>query len=469
MEYIKKEELIKGEIYTHLNGNIVKYQYLDNTNNVCGSHIGENKNRFVSDLSIHTGSFNITELKLATSEEKHWLNTCIKLDKFITFEEAMKSFIPEYVECTQEQHQSSYKVGIIYKLKNTLIENEIGGMAYWTFNQHRFKPSTKEAYDAQFVVKEPEFVLPEKWCLKITKENLDFCKSLENNELHYKKNYNYYINGYYSAIRSDSGNYGFSGIPITHTEITFEQFKKYVLKEETVVEEVIKPLPQFKVIETIETITKVENNEGNQFFIGDTVKSDTNVIHNIKGFKYDINKIAILALTDKVPTIGVSINKIEHYIESKVVEPEFILPENWHIVITKENIDIVKQWWDSKDYGNRVWSIGACYGIDNKDCISKTEKRQLPFNNKEITFDQFKKYVLKEEVKEETLLEKAKRLYPIGTKFKSAYSGKVFTIKNHSQESSNPTAIVFGTNEPNNGGGYYGCIYYGDKFAEIIE
>lgn len=77
-----------------------------------------------------------------------------------------------------------------------------------------------------------EFVLPEKWCLKITKENLDFCKSLENNELHYKKNYNYYVNGYYSAIRSDSGLYGFSSIPITHTEITFEQFKKYVLKQD---------------------------------------------------------------------------------------------------------------------------------------------------------------------------------------------------------------------------------------------
>ena len=38
-----------------------------------------------------------------------------------------------------------------------------------------------------FVVKEPEFVLPKKWCLKITRENLDFCKSLENNELKFHK------------------------------------------------------------------------------------------------------------------------------------------------------------------------------------------------------------------------------------------------------------------------------------------
>ena len=74
-----------------------------------------------------------------------------------------------------------------------------------------------------------------------------------------------------------------------------------------------------------------------------------------------------------------------------------------------------------------------------------------------------------EEVKEETLLDKAKRLYPVGTKFKSAYSGEVFTIKNHIQEPSNPTSILFGTNETNDGGRYYACVYYNDKFAEIIK
>ena len=36
------------------------------------------------------------------------------------------------------------------------------------------QPSTKEAYDAQFVVKEPEFVLPEKWCVKVTPDNQKF-------------------------------------------------------------------------------------------------------------------------------------------------------------------------------------------------------------------------------------------------------------------------------------------------------
>lgn len=81
---------------------------------------------------------------------------------------------------------------------------------------------------------------------------------------------------------------------------------------------IIESLPQFKVIETIETITKVENNEGNQFFIGDKVKSEYfNVVQIIKSFKYSVNKTKIIALTDKLPRVGVSIDKIEHYIEPK--------------------------------------------------------------------------------------------------------------------------------------------------------
>ncbi len=33
-------------------------------------------------------------IRLATEEETHWLNCCIENNKFIEFEEAMKTFIP---------------------------------------------------------------------------------------------------------------------------------------------------------------------------------------------------------------------------------------------------------------------------------------------------------------------------------------------------------------------------------------
>lgn len=427
MEYIKKEELIEGEIYKANNESLTFIiKATKDLNNVINI---PSYNEFMK-----SGNFNGSYLTFtnATPEEKHWLNTCIEKNRFIEFDEAMKTFIPEYVELLDTGCRINCNVssGKIYKcFKDTrktyhfgfLLDNihKIG------FNKDEFnqflKSSTKEAYDAQFIVKEPEFVLPEKWCVLRNLNNYSII-----NNWFIKNQINHWI------IANDKG-YLHSGIlkgswinsngdkQEDYTEITFEQFKKYVLKEEVIEEKVIEPLPQFKVIETIETITKVENNEGNQFFIGDTITPIEGFNKGskfiISGFRYNNAKTNICAITDTHSPNGIGIDKIEHYIEPKVVEPEFTLPENWHIIITVENIDTVKKWWNSKNYGGRVWSIGACYGIDNKDCISKSEKRQLPFNNKEITFDQFKKYVLKEEVKEETLLEKAKRLYPIGTKF----------------------------------------------------
>ena len=230
----------------------------------------------------------------------------------LKYDEAMKTFIPEYYQYIGEidSYKSSFIKGKTYKIinKNDLeasfnfIDEKGTPNGYEGVNWKKFKPSTKEAYDAQFVVKEP--------------------------------------------------------------------------------------LPQFKVIESIETITKVENNEGNQFFIGDIVISDSGFVQTIKSFRYNVNKDNVLATTNVCNQI--SIARLEHYIEPKV---------------------------------------------------------------------------------EETLLEKAKRLYPIGTKFKSATSKRIFTIKNHIQEPcQNPNTIVFSTNEINANNKFYACVHsHICEWAEIIE
>ena len=63
--------------------------------------------------------------------------------------------IPEYVECTLQQIGSDYKLGEIYKVSpssqnaNKIESHNNQGMAFYQMNKHRFKPSTKEAYDAQ--------------------------------------------------------------------------------------------------------------------------------------------------------------------------------------------------------------------------------------------------------------------------------------------------------------------------------
>ena len=235
----------------------------------------------------------------------------------LKYDEAMKTFIPEYYQYIGEinSYKSSFIKGKTYKIinKNDLeasfnfIDEKGTPNGYEGVNWKKFKPSTKEAYDAQFVVKEP--------------------------------------------------------------------------------------LPQFKVIESIETITKVENNEGNQFFIGDVVISDSGFVQTIKSFRYNVNKDNVLATTNVCNQI--SIARLEHYIEPKV------------------------------------------------------------------------------EVKEESLLDKAKRLYPIGTKFIANNTSKmcIITTGIFQQNLIDYTFIneVDETGKDIQSEYVYHCIYSKGKWAEIIE
>ena len=335
MEYIKKEELIEGEIYyvstTYgfwMIGLVTKSNNGDNSNcDFRGNATFINKRlEFNKDQSwCYKG--NHRTYRLATPEEKHWLETCIKENKFVSYEEAMKSFIPEYVELLPGWSFDEEFVGEIFDTKKDFQEQFkkfkfVSKRTDWkevlrlNWIPKFFKPSTKEAYDAQFVVIEPEFVLPEKWCILRTGNNYNIInKWFQDNNLG-KPYMNY---GYIWELNNDY--YTYLTKPGHRTEITFEQFKKYVLKEEIVEEKVIEPLPQFKIIETIETITKVENNEGNQFFIGDVVKTEAGLHFKIIGFKYNENKTKILAIaTDNYPEVVKDINDIEHYIEPKVEE-----------------------------------------------------------------------------------------------------------------------------------------------------
>jgi len=466
MEYIKKEDLIEGEIYKIFNINIDKYVYFKQnyTTNTQIHHLG-----FISDYNQYYVKEGYHELlnpnfEITTSEEKHWLNSCIIADKFITFEEAMKTFIPEYVECIAEQIGSHYKVNKIYKVlkdKNNLVE-DVAGMAYYHLNQHRFKPSTKEAYDAQFVVKEPEFVLPERWCLKVTDENRDSINNIRAKHNLPPIRYKYLIA---TAFLGHSEIWG--------QEITFEQFKKYVLKEEIVEEKVIEPLPQFKVIETIETITKVENNEGNQFFIGDKITIISGDLpHTIKGFKYFGGNMVVITDNTKL-----DINDIEHYIEPKVeVKDDFILPEKWCITSTLESQKTIFDWL----LENTNWkksgslSIGNHYCIEGNKCrgwMNYAPDRKTGYT--EITFDQFKKYVLKEEVIEESLLDKAKRLYPIGTKFNNykiaeGMNWNVEVLTTNIIEEFGVIKLINPDRPINNNAGSW-TLYKNSNWAEIIK
>ena len=365
MEYIKKEELIIGEVYTHKNGNICRCDQITNMY-IIGKHLGNNRNEFRQPPK-NPGNFLINRMRLATPEEKHWLNEAIRLDKFITFEEAMKTFIPEYVELinTGCRINCNIPAGKIYKCSKDV--NKTYHYGFLLDNKHRIgfnenefnqylKPSTKEAYDAQFVVKEPEFVLPEKWCILRTGNNYNIInKWFQDNNLGKP-----YMN--YGYIWKSNNNYTtYLTKPEHRTEITFEQFKKYVLKEEIVEEKVIEPLPQFKIIESIETITKVENNEGNQFFINDKIKVSLNMVQKIISFSYNEDKTEIFANFNQ--NLSISINDIEHYIEPKVEVEETLL-----------------------DKAKRLYPVGTKFinPNGNKECVIKEKGNYFKGNNNNI-------------------------------------------------------------------------------------
>lgn len=77
----------------------------------------------------------------------------------------------------------------------------------------------------------PEFVLPKKWCVKITKDNIDKAKALRYRELGFQYDYNYSIGGYYTPFDNSAFCHGLSCIPSDLTEITWEQFETYVLNK----------------------------------------------------------------------------------------------------------------------------------------------------------------------------------------------------------------------------------------------
>lgn len=240
-----------------------------------------------------------------------------------------------------------------------------------------------------------------------------------------------------------------------------------------------------------QNIHSVMNKDGNTFDIGDEITLIEGVNKGnkfiITGFRMKKNGSTVCAITETHTPYGVGINKIEHYIEK---EPEFILPEKWCIKTEKlsENSQIIGNWFNfqSGNYCYTFSCLGMFYHSDNYSKQNILTKGSLaasfadnPKRNTytEITFEQFKKYVLKEEelspiqlaniqhpeLANETLLEKAKRLYPVGTKFLSASMNTCRCTVEHEpilRDNGNISTMDNGRN---------GIVYYEGQWAEIIE
>ena len=446
MKKLEKNELKEGEIYTSKSNDGIELfiwkcsqncKYIINTRLYV---LNKNKKDFAL-FSLNSnrphGWINVFE---STPEEKHWLETCISANEFVSYEEAMKTF--------KSEETISFKKWCI--ATNDLSKIQLEKLSNYLNNLNN----------------RPIYIVSEikRWSYIGSEKGSHLLPPTLNSII---SNYNY-------------------------TLINFEQFEKYVLKEET---------PKVVAVEECKSKfidnNTVETSEGSIFVVGDKVKlfnKNTDAVFKITGFRWNNAKTEICAITNLHKPNGIGVDKLELYVET------FKLPEKWVIKVNLQNVNIVGKWFnENSNTGNNDYNKTTVdeskplynilhfpafeyWGINKHGDIDKGIQNGYT----EITFEQFKKYVLKEEdkpvltenltlpknlcvevpVKEESLLDKAKRLYPVGTKFKAARGHVIrnqYTVLHSSifrLNSDNAVCIKESGN---------GTIYFNNEWAEIVE
>ncbi len=95
----------------------------------------------------------------------------------------------------------------------------------------------------------------------------------------------------------------------------------------------------------------------------------------------------------------------EVFVENLInISPKFVLPPRWYVVVTKENAEVLSKWrWPNESYKLGPGQIvGICESDDNGQFRLHSRghnpiKHTASFGDCEITYEQFQKYVLKED------------------------------------------------------------------------
>jgi hypothetical protein len=200
--------------------------------------------------------------------------------------------------------QSEYTVGKWYGCKNwnspvdfIKLESVYDSQAYFTecLNSGNYKKEGKnwwsfttadplfeadmsivshllpDGHPDKIVAEESSFVLPSKWCIKLTEENVVTLGNWRSSgPLKYKR---YVEEGWYlHTPKHGAKGYNEYMRDPDYTEITFEQFKQHVLKESPVVETIVETLNQEEDYtgRTIKALVKNPQNTGVQ--LGEEIK-----------------------------------------------------------------------------------------------------------------------------------------------------------------------------------------------------
>lgn len=165
-------------------------------------------------------------------------NTLKELPKyFVIKKDESNPLWQKYINWINSKIQPYNCRGIMYTYYGVEGEESISSVKGFncsdSINDFQNNPTliTLEQWDS--IVNPKEFVLPEKWCIKVGRNSTPIEVYNWRCSLSDSSGYNWYDEGF---IKSDSSRDGYRGQhveekPLTHTEITFDQFKQYVLKQ----------------------------------------------------------------------------------------------------------------------------------------------------------------------------------------------------------------------------------------------
>lgn len=153
-------------------------------------------------------------------------------------------------------------------------------------------------------------------------------------------------------------------------------------------------------------IISVQDKNGSVYNLGDIIRifesscRTYNKVYKIMGFRWNKNKTHLCVITSQ-HNYGIRLDWVEHYVEKK---PDFILPKRWCIKRNMDNYRIINDWCNNNPIHNEKMSYrdsaGYIYSEQPPDS-SAFFKRKTHMNifsihpdYQEITFEQFKQYVL---------------------------------------------------------------------------
>lgn len=446
METLKKEDLKEGEIYKYTWKCENKYlsaifRFLEFNNQhrqikyAFSIFIGQDRIK-----SNHNFDYSIGDtINNINSEEKHWFLECEKANKFISKEEAMKSFKkqPEFVVGKWYESIISNTITVYFKfngwdiLSKKLSKTDIIRYPYkfdiTTVENDLWWKGAKECS-----VEEIQQYLPNGHEDKIVKSKNMFVKDdyivlLKGPEdYHYKVNFCYKQreNNSYLSTYLDSRNSSTNGWTVYDFDKTKELGGvktdwRYATKEEIAeYDRLGKPYDVTTLSKTNVNINLIKGKyyvaefpskpEWDSIFIsGGELINNSRVYINPSNHKYEKGGGSWAIDSYKINFREANINEIK-WLDDCIKNNKFVpkessteltsLPEKWFIKRTPENYRVINKWFTDNGYGTPLANNSNISIIPNKNNYDTGgDEYNISQGKVKITFEQFKKWVLKED------------------------------------------------------------------------